>query len=522
MSTSQRNVRATGTRERWPYTVVMTCLDRTLGRCAPRSAPVLLTLVALACLSAPVSAQTPTADAAADPTATVEAAPADAQAPADADLAVPIPPVTQPEPYADEVSGELQDLGKILRRVWNTHPEVDVVRSELDAVKFDISGAKSGYYPYAQLQSAVAQKQDDGSSTLSLVQPLWDGGLTRSQVQQARARESVSNHRLSSVRLELSEQVLTAYFDILGSKTQVGIWDGYLAQLQSSLQTITRRAGQGVAPDADVQTAVTRVRQAEAGREGAIALGYSAQARLASLLSAPAPALRWPSETTLLAPDELGVIENKLDQHPALRVNRAEVEVQKATAAAARASVWPVISLQHREQIDGVRFDPSSNATLLVMQYQSANGFKAYRGAQAEVARIESTTRRADATRAALKADLEADKAQLIALAQQLKAQDAAARSSGGLVESYLRQFDVGRKTWVELLNAQREAHDSQLQAALLRRAYWQTNSRLVLQSLRWDKLQLAEFLPDAPPLDAPTAATPATPVEIPPAPSAP
>ena len=120
---------------------------------------------------------------------------------------------------------------------------------------------------------------------------------------------------------------------------------------------------------------------------------------------------------------------------------------------------------------------------------------RAYQGAQAEKARVTAAERQLDTTRAELQAQFRSDTALLLTYATQIVSQERAANASTNLVDSYRRQFDVGRKTWVEVLNVQREAHESRIQLANLRRGYWQTNLKLILQSLQWERLGLSGYL---------------------------
>jgi len=399
--------------------------------------------------------------------------------------------VSAPEP-ADLPTG----IGVVLTRIFSTHPQVAQAASELAATGYSVSQAKAGYYPYLQVQTAVADKANNGSTTLSIVQPLWDGGLTRAQVDEARQRQSAALANLTGVRLSLSAEAIAACFDILDTDAQLLLADRYITELKGSLQTIERRAENGVAPEADVQTAHVRLSQAESSRETIRARRIGARSRLSSLLSAPPPAqLAWPDEKARLRAEDVELLTANLEAHPLMQADQLAIRIQKAVAAGTSASLWPQISVQHREQLDGTRFDPSNNATLLVAQYQTTNGLRAYQGAQSEQARVTAAERKLDATRAALQAEFRTDTAQLLTFATQIASQERAANASTGLVDSYRRQFEVGRKSWIELLNAQREAHETRLQLANLQRGYWQTNLKLILQSLQWERLGLKEYL---------------------------
>lgn len=71
----------------------------------------------------------------------------------------------------------------------------------------------------------------------------------------------------------------------------------------------------------------------------------------------------------------------------------------------------------------------------------------------------------------------------------QLGYQSAAADAADAVIASFLRQFEAGRKSWLEVLNAQREALDTRLSLVQQRRSLWQANTRLALHGLYWDRV---------------------------------
>ena len=164
----------------------------------------------------------------------------------------------------------------------------------------------------------------------------------------------------------------------------------------------------------------------------------------------PPPELRWPEESLRQNPGELEAAMQAVDRNPVVRLDEQAIVTQRAQAGTVKASIWPQLSLQHRRQLSGTQFDPTNDATLLVLQYQTTNGYKAYQGYSSELARLESAERKLDSTRANLKAAFRADIVQYLTSVTQYASQQNAARSLTELVSSYRRQFDVGRKTWID------------------------------------------------------------------------
>lgn len=402
------------------------------------------------------------------------------------------PPAT---PSAD--GGPLRDtIQSVLARIWKENPQVRQAEQALAATGFDISAARAGYYPYLQLQSSVAQRSQDGVSTLYLVQPLWQGGRTGAQVNVAKAQQRAALAELGRTRLELGQRTIDAYFAVTQAQDEEVQWRNYEGALKRLLDTITRRANQGLAPQADVETAVSRLRQAQAQTQANRARLLTNRAVLASLLNATPRSLSWPDDSFILDDAEQQSAATNRDEHPDVLAARAELEVQKGTAKIARASLTPELSLQHRQQIDGTEFDPSNDATLLVFSYQSSTGVQGFLGYRAEEERIAAAEARLLAAQQQVEATLQIDRAQLTAVTAQLQSQFDAAQSSALLVLSFARQFEAGRKSWLELLNAQREANDLAIQSINLRRQFWTANAKLALDAMYWKHLG-AELVSD-------------------------
>lgn len=384
----------------------------------------------------------------------------------------------------------------LLARIWTENPQVRQAEQALAATGFDISAARAGYYPYLQLQSSVAQSSQDGVSTLYFVQPLWQGGRTGAQVSVAKAQQSAALATLVRTRLDLGQRTIDAYFAVAQAQDEEVQWRNYEGALKKLLDTITRRADQGLAPQADVETAVSRLKQAQAQTQANRARLLTNRAVLASLLNATPGPLSWPEDSFILDEAEQQSAAKNRDEHPDVLAARAELEVQKGTAKVARASLTPELSLQHRKQVDGTEFDPSNDATLLVFSYQSSTGVQGFLGYRAEKERIAAAEARLLAAQQQVDATLQIDRAQLTAATAQLQSQFDAAQSSALLVLSFARQFEAGRKSWLELLNAQREANDLAVQSINLRRQFWTANAKLALDAMYWKHLG-AELISD-------------------------
>lgn len=381
-------------------------------------------------------------------------------------------------------------LGQALGIVWEQHPRVRQAELDLAATNFDISGARAGYYPFLSVQT---EQRDDGDNTsiVRIVQPIWNGGLTGAQVDISRARQRASLAQLNLARLELGLATAEAYLNLAAANELDRQWRSYVQALEGLLDLIRRRAQQGVSPQSDEQTVQTRLSQARAGLQANRAGLVAAQAQLASLIGAAPERVGWPGDRRLLSDFELQRIgRDQITAHPARQAAVAAILEQDATARASKAALWPQLAVEHRRQLDGFVVDPNNDdATLLVMQYQTNNGLAGYRAFQADRERARAAQAALQSAIRDVNSAIAVARAERASAIMQIDAQVAAAESAQALVESFRRQFEVGRKSWLEVLNAQREANDAVLQSITVRRNLWVANARLALQGLYWRRL---------------------------------
>lgn len=394
-------------------------------------------------------------------------------------------------------AASLETLSSVIAKVWRENPEVIQAEQVLKASGYDIMTARAGYLPYVQVQSAFAEQADESVSTLYVVLPLWQGGLTNAQVDMAKAKQRLAMAELARVRLDLGQRVLEAYLNVAAAQDQQVQWANYTGTLKRLLATIQRRAETGLAPQADVDTVVSRLRQAQASVQASRAQLMTNRSQLASLMGATPGSVQWPDDIHLLSDEEVADYRRQIERNPQHLAARADVDVQMATAASSRAALWPEVSLQHRRQLEGARFDPSNDATLIALTFDTNNGIAGYLGYRAEKQRIDAYEARLEAIKRQIEATLDAGRAQLEATAAQLSVQYDAVQATSALVDSFMRQFEAGRKSWLEVLNAQREANEIVLQSITVRRNYWYANSKLALDSMRWHRIS-ADVVVDA------------------------
>ena len=384
-------------------------------------------------------------------------------------------------------SAESLSFGKALTRVWQNHPDVRKAEAAVNASGYDKTAAYAGFFPYLQTDM-VRGSQSKDDYVVRAVLPLWSGGQTRASVDVAKAAQNMALADLQRTRLQLALRLTDVYFSVLAYKEQDGLWRQYVDKLTNLYGMIQRRATSGVSPQADVMSILSRLRQADASAELNRASLAAVETQLAALLGTTTDSLFWP-QNALLTPDEISTaLARAMIEHPDLTFAAQTITREQADTRMKRAGLSPELSLRYVKPFGS---DSSNNTseTQIVLQYQSDNGIKAYQAWRSGEQRVDGARAALDTVRLEVTSAINLAKAEISASTAQLGYQSEAVLASDAVIDSFLRQFEAGRKSWLEVLNAQREALDTRMAQVQQRRSLWQANTRLALHGLYWDNL---------------------------------
>ena len=277
-----------------------------------------------------------------------------------------------------------------------------------------------------------------------------------------------------------------AYVGWMDAAARVEIARESAAALSDLVKYVRRREAEGLASAADVSIGRARYSSALALIEELGGALDQARAQLEALMvtriergipvSVPAVAERSVADT------EAAYVANS--QLVAQR--RAEVESARAQAVVRKAALFPKLALrfEHLTYPNNGGLTPSSDSrTLLVLQFTPDAGLASYSGAQAAESRIESVRAQlaSDENDARLRA--RANWAEYMSSGRQVAELEPQVAALDASMASFMRQFEAGRKSWLELLNTQREVVDARIALSRARTSHDQSALRLMVNT---------------------------------------
>jgi outer membrane protein TolC len=397
------------------------------------------------------------------------------------------PYLTDPGWVSAEGVDTPKELDAVLELSWQYSAAVKAAEANIAAAGFDVSGAYLGYYPSMELQAVQGESDRDTSYRLSIVQPLWDGGLTSAQVDEQKARLTEAEAALSVTKINVGNEAAMAFLELSLSQQSSREWALYIRELNLLKGLVQRRAQRGLSPPNDVELAEVRLRQAEAELARTQSQEAVARSRLRVYTGQSLFVANWPSEH-MLAPDVLVTAAMKgsaLAAHPQHQVALYEKMAQVAQLRAAKAAKWPKLSLQHTGFLEQQRddFEPE-RSTQLVVQLQSTDLLRARRSGQGLAQRVLASEHAVAQAARVIVNEIQSAFSRRDSARQQFEAQAAAVYASELLVESNLRRFKEGRETWLAVINARREAQESRFKALKSKQDFWMANATLNLQTM--------------------------------------
>ena len=154
---------------------------------------------------------------------------------------------------------------------------------------------------------------------------------------------------------------------------------------------------------------------------------------------------------------ESSLLEAALAYAPERKRLLKQVETNEAQIALAQAQIMPSLVAGYQSQFGNLLTGQERSRVYLGLQFQSGAGLSSLSAVQVAIARKLAAQDAIEAHDRQLTQTVRSTWSESKALAAQLEPVRELLAGADEIVASYLRQFQVGRKNWLDVLNAQRE-----------------------------------------------------------------
>lgn len=350
-------------------------------------------------------------------------------------------------------------------------PSIERARASITAAEDGITAAKWQFDPSPSISRELAGGTHRYVNVVRVQQPLFSGGLLTANLSAARTALRGSQQELLAAQLQLKLRIVQTWADWAKARGRVQALETLQDSHRQLLDMIRRRHQAGVATNADAALAASRESAVQAELAQARLEEGLQRDRLARLARRPVePSLGAALDGAQPAPPELHQVLNRIQLSPEIALARANVDLARDELAKAKAALLPTISLRLEHQ-SGVYRDQRVG---LVFQAGLQGGLSGLAGVNAARARIAAAEAAVDATEQDLLGNYQLEYTRFAAAGASLRNAELTAATGEEVLASYRRQFDAGKRAWLDLLNMVREAHatrQTQRDAAIDERA---------------------------------------------------
>jgi adhesin transport system outer membrane protein len=381
-------------------------------------------------------------------------------------------------------------LNTVLREAVTQHPDIRARRDDQQAAVDRLDAARWGRYP--GLSAELETRSGGPQSVLRLEQPLWNGGRISSQIDVSQAELGVAGATLSETQLDILQRCAGAFFDILRLESRLKTALANEAEHLRLVEIIQRRVAAEVSPSTDETQAAARWRQAITERIQTIRQIDTARLLLAQLVGKPVSELLPPTPINIDRWSETTLLEAAMRVSPERQRLVAQVDAAEAQIGLAKSQIMPSLVAGYQSRLGTVPFGEERNRAYIAVQVQTGGGLSSLANVRAAVSKKTAAVDAIEAHDRRLTQSVRTSWTESQALKEQVEPVRNLLLGSEQIVASYLRQFQVGRKNWLDVLNAQREKTQAQYSFSDLEYPLMLSSVRLLLLAGSWDAATLS------------------------------
>lgn len=371
----------------------------------------------------------------------------------------------------------LQDA---VKHTLESHPEILAARHEIDARRAEVRLAKAGFLPRLDATAGVGYEENRTPSTLDETismtrnemslqarQMVFDGFATADEVDRQEARVDSATYLALASTEGVTLRTAEVYLNLLRQLDLLKLAKENLKQHQNIYDQMVLRNRSGVGSKADLDQISARLALANSNlvvAENNLLDARTNFYRVVGFLP-DTNEMEMPDQTLPLPPTMEAAVGLALERHPTLLSAMADVSAAKAQYEASDSSYWPQIQLEADKRLDnnigGVEGRDENLIVALRMRYNLFNGGadKARRTQTAYL--LEEAREIRNNTHRQVVESMRLSWSNYEAVSGQLRYLQEHVRASTSTRKAYQQQFNIGRRTLLDLLNTENEVLDA-------------------------------------------------------------
>ncbi len=368
-----------------------------------------------------------------------------------------------------------ETLQEAVSTMLQTNPEVRSSAYNRLGRDEEVRQARAGYLPEVNvtagygIQSIQEPVNDERSAqevVLSLRQNIFTGFATKNEVERQKARVNSQAYSLQSTSENTALRTTEVYLNVLRQQELLRLAEENLGSHLRITDQINLRSDAGVASTSDSDQAAGRASLAQANVVATQANLIDAQTNYLAVVGHLPTDLTEPTISANLLPASLADAEAAaVKMHPTLKSADADLEARQEQYEVARAPYLPIIDLEVDQRWNrDIDREEGSDERIIAMIRLRYNFFRGFRdeARKAETVQLISEAREIkNNTHRQVVESIRLSWMAYQAVTDQIKYLEQRVDSITGTADSYVKQFSLGKRTLLDVLDTEAEVIDA-------------------------------------------------------------
>ena len=369
-----------------------------------------------------------------------------------------------------------KSLKDIVAETLETNPELQASRYLVRSRDEEVRLAKGAYYPTVDANLGVGHQSRNAPSTgfddvdltrqesgIQARQLLFDGFATSEEVDRQLARRTSSYYEYQATAENIALRTAEVYMDVMRRADLLELAQQSLSEHQSIYEQMVLRNRSGVGSKADLAQIEARLALAHGNviaAQNNLRNANSSYLRVTGLLPDLTEMTLFSMASPLPASLELA-IDSALENHPTAYSAAADVKAAEAQYRTAKSPFMPTVHLEAdkswNEDVDGVVGKDEDLVVALRLRYNLYNGGSdsARKGQTAYL--LEQAKSIGKDTERQIIESMRLSWSAHESIATQMPYLEAHVTAAASTKSAYAKQFNIGRRTLLDLLNTENE-----------------------------------------------------------------
>ena len=340
-----------------------------------------------------------------------------------------------------------------------THPLILSAEGQFQAAKSELNASRWSRFPTVSTGTQEnADKIKQFTRTVNL--PLWAGGRINAEIDLAKSVRDGALSGVSEAQQTVMLETISQFFDYFKAEKKLQISRDNVDEHQRLYEIIERRVAAATSPDVDSMLALARLQYARSAEIQSKTKRNIAKSSLELLVDKGVDAVKVfrrpePFNISIDEAVSIGILVS-----PKIARIKSEADGFEANVRSARSVLYPQVSLgyEYGKTHGGISDGLIDEETFVTVQFQPGAGLSVASSVTAAKQRKLAALDTLEAEKRELRRQIKFAWNEYVSASIQLEPSKMLVEATGSVVESYLRQYAVGKKSWLDVLNAQREA----------------------------------------------------------------